>query len=187
MAVQVNVTGKNMSLGDDLESFIRDKFQRLSHFVRPTDYVDVVVVREPTREIQGHFVTQANVVASGSLVLRGEERAADPRDSIDALVDQLESRMSRQHGFIESERRVTAQGKLPPTPEEAYSHPSTLESVLGDRGIDDDTIHRLQASGILTLEQLRAAVDDGRLHARLGPRFRHEEHELVKIVEQFRA
>jgi ribosomal subunit interface protein len=187
VALQVNLTGKNMDLGDDLEVFIRGKFRRIDRFVPRNSYFDVVVSREPTKEVQEHYVAQANLIGSGSLVMRGEERAADPHVAVDTLVDRLEERLSRQHSFIESERRITAQGHLPPTPEEELIRPSTLEIILGDRGIDEETIAHLEVAGIVTLEQLRAAVDDGRLHARLGTRFRHAERELIKIVDQFRA
>jgi len=187
MALQINVTGKNMTLGDDLEVFIQGKFRRIDHLLPRNSYFDVVLTREPTREVQGHYVARANLIGSGSLVMRGEESAGDPHVAIDTLVDRLEERLSRQHSFIQTERRVTARGNLPPTPDEELVHPSTLEIILGDHGVDDETIARLEESGIVTLEQLRAAVDDGRLHARLGTRFRHAEHDLVKIVDQFRA
>ncbi len=184
--MRVDLTGKNVALSDDLETYAARKFQHLARYHAKLDRVEVELTREATRDVQNHYVCQANVIGSGSLILRGEVRAADPCVAIDTLVDQLAARFEQQHAFVESERRPNVHGHLPPTPEEAFDQPSTLDRILTDFGVDDRTIARLKASGVLTPEQLRATVEDGRLAALLGPGDRQHLRELERVVEQLR-
>jgi ribosomal subunit interface protein len=176
-----------MTLSDDLAAYADKKFRRLDRHQPKLERVEVTLSREATREIQSHFECRANLIASGRLVLRGEEHAADPRVAIDTLVDRLEERLAEQHGFIETNRRPNAQGNLPPMPDDALVNPSTLDVVLSDFGVDDATIGHLKANGIFTLEQLKAAVDDGRLVARLGPGYREQAHDLERVVDKLRG
>jgi ribosome-associated translation inhibitor RaiA len=176
-----------MVLDDDLEAYARKRFGRLSRDSPPIERIEVVITREATRDVQGHFTCSARVVESGQIRLTGQASAADPRDAIDATVDLLDEQLGREHAFVETQRRPNAHGRLPPTPDEALDQHSTLEQVLSDYGVDDEVIDQLRASGIYTLEQLRAAVDDGRLAPHLGPRFHDQARKLVRVVERLRA
>ena len=184
--MQVNLTGKNMVLSDPLERYATDKFSRLARYQHDLEHVDVEITLQSTREVQGHYVCQANLIAAGRLLLRGEERAGDPYVAIDTLVDSLEQRLDRQHERWESRRRLTIGGHLPPTPPEAQADASTMEAVLSEYGIDAETIGFLEDRGIHTMEQLRALVDEGRLAGRLGSGHQHEVEDLVRIVEKLR-
>ncbi len=184
--MDVRLTGKNMVLGDAVERYARRKFGKLVRYGRDLESVEVEVTRQATRDVQNHYVCQANLIARGRLILRGEERAAEPRVAIDALVDQLEQQLQRRHERIESRRRLTAQGHLPPSPPEAFERPSTLEAVLADFGIDETTIAHLQDRGVQTIDQLRALVDDDRLGPCLGPGYERQARDLAEIVEKLR-
>ncbi len=180
------MTGKNMVLDDTIQNYAEQKFRRLDKFLPHIERIEVELTRQPTRHVQDHYVCQANVIVAGNLMLRGEERAADARVAVDALADLLEQLLQRQHGKFESLRRITAPGRLPPAPDEAFTEPSTLEIVLGDFGIDPATITHLQERGIRTIEQLRSVVDDGHLTAWLGPGWERQAHDLVQVVEKLR-
>lgn len=184
--MRVLLKGKNLVLTDAIERYAVGKFSRLEHYRPNLDRAEVEVSRQATRGVESHYTVQANLIAERRLVLRAEEHAADPRVAIDTLVDKVERSLQRQHERVESERRLTAQGHLPPTPPEAYAEPSALEIVLADYGIDEETIAHVQASGIRTMEQLRAVVEDGRLVPVLGPGYEHVAQELERIVEQLR-
>lgn len=184
--MRVVMTGKNLVLTDAIEHYATQKFGKLARHQPKLQRVDVELALQSTRDVQDHYVCQANLIADGRLELRGEERAADPRVAIDALVDLLEQRLQRQRERVESYRRPTAGGHLPPSPMEAFAQPSTLEIVLSDFGIDPDTIHHLQERGIRTLDQLRAVVDDGHLAAWLRPVREHQVQQLVSVVEKLR-
>jgi len=184
--MHVLLTGKNIVLSDAVEQDARRKFQRLVRHRPDLERADVELTRQPTRDIQDHYVCQANLIAEGRLVLRGEERAADPLVAIDALVDMLERRLQRQHEKIESRRRPTFQGHLPPTPPEAFGHPSPLEKALADFDVDAATIAHLEERGIRTMEQLRALVDTDRLAERLGTGWEHQTRDLVEVIEKLR-
>lgn len=184
--MNVLLTGKNMVLTDVIEGYARQKFQRLARYRPDLDRADVELTQQATRDVQDHYVGQANLIAEGRLVLRGEERAADPHVVIDALVDLLEQQLQRQHERIESRRRVTFQGHLPPTPPEAFERPSPLETVLAEYDVDSATIIHLEERGIRTMEQLRALVDTNSLAERLGPGWEHQTGELAEIVDKLR-
>lgn len=184
--MDVRLTGKNMALSDAVERYATRKFGKLARYRPDLDSADVEITRQATRDVQDHYVCQANLIARGRLILRGEERAAEPRVAIDTLVDQLEQQLQRQHERIESRRRLTAGGHLPPSPPEAFARPSTLEAVLAEFGVDEATIAHLQDRGIRTMDQLRALVDDDRLGPWLGPGYERQARELVEIVEKLR-
>ena len=184
--MRVLLKGKNLVLTDAIERYAVGKFSRLDGFRPNLDRAEVEVSRQATRGIEHHYTVQVNLIAERRLVLRAEEHAADPRVAIDALVDKVERTLQRQHERKESDRRLTAQGHLPPTPPEAFAEPSAMELVLADYGIDEDAIAHVQASGIRTMEQLRAVVEDGRLVPMLGPGFEHVAKDLERVVEQLR-
>lgn len=184
--MKVVFTGKNMSLSEGLERYIIEKFGRLARHEPNLERVDVELTQQATRDVQDHYVCQANLIISGRLMLRGEERAADPYVAIDTLVDSLENRLTQLHERWESRRRPTAQGHLPPTPPEAVVEPSTLEAVLSDYDVDQATIIHLEEHGIRTMEQLKALVEDGTLRTRLGPGYGHQARELEKVIEKLR-
>ncbi|HUX86286.1 MAG TPA: ribosome-associated translation inhibitor RaiA [Chloroflexota bacterium] len=184
--MRVLLTGKNMVLTDAIEHYATQKFSRLARHRPKLERAEVELTLQATREIQDHYVCQANLIEAGHLVLRGEASAADPRVAIDALLDLLEQQLERQHERVVSFRRSTAEGHLPPTPEDAFVEPSTLEVVLSDYGIDARTISHLQERGIRTMEQLRAAVDDGHLAVRLGPGYDHQARDLTRVIEKLR-
>lgn len=184
--MRVLLTGKNMLLTDAVEHYATEKFSRLARHRPKLERAEVELTRQATREIQDHYVCQGNLIEAGRLVLRGEARAANPNIAIDALVDLLEQRLERQHERVASFRRSTAEGHLPPTPEEAFVEPSTLEIVLSDYGIDARTISHLQERDIRTMEQLRAAVDDGHLAVRLGPGYDRQTRDLTRVVDKLR-
>jgi putative sigma-54 modulation protein len=182
--MRVLTTGKNTTLSEAIEHYADEKFGRLGRYQPKLDRVEVEITREATRDASGHVVCQANLIAGGRLILRGEVRAADERVAIDTLVDQLEARLERQHQLRESNRRANAHGSLPPAPEADPAEVATFEQLLDDYGVDEEVVDYLVASGIRTLEQLRAVVDDGRLVARLGPRYHRFAPEIVKAVER---
>jgi ribosomal subunit interface protein len=184
--MNVLMTGKNMVLNDALERYATEKFHRLTHFRPDLESAEVELTRQATRDVQNHYVSQANLIAEGRLIARAEERAGDPYVAIDALVDLLERQLQRQHERIGSERRPTAHGHLPPAPPEAFREPSTLEIVLSDFGIDAATIAHLEERGIHTIEQLRALVDDDRLSAWLGPGWERQTRDLIQVIEKLR-
>jgi ribosome-associated translation inhibitor RaiA len=185
--VDVTLTGKNMIIDDELEAYARKRFDRLSRDSPPIERVEVVITREATRDVQGHYTCSARVVASGQIRWNGQQSAAVPRDAIDAVADLLDAQLGHEHNFVETNRRPNAHGRLPPAPEEALTTPSTLDLVLSDFGVDDEVIAQLRASGIYTMEQLEAAVDDGRLVTHLGPRYQEQARKLQRVVEKLRA
>ncbi len=184
--MDVRLTGKNMVLGDDIEQYATRKFRKLARHRPDLDRVDVELTRQTTRDVQDHYVCQANLIARGRLIVRGEERAAEPRVSIDTLIDHLEQQLQRQHERVESLRRLTAQGHLPPSPPEAFVHPSTLEIILADFGIDEALIAHLEERGVRTMDQLRALVDDDRLGPWLGPGYERQTQALIEVIEKLR-
>src|SRR5690606_8378062 len=117
--MRVLLRGKNLILTDAMQRFAEEKFGRLAQRRPDLDRVEVEVSRQATHEIEHHFTVQANLIAERRLVLRAEEQAADARVAIDTLVDKVERLLQRQHEQQESDRRLTADGQLPPPPPEA--------------------------------------------------------------------
>ncbi|MBX6772996.1 MAG: ribosome-associated translation inhibitor RaiA [Chloroflexi bacterium] len=184
--MRVVCTGKNMVLSDALERYMAAKFGRLARYRPDLDEIAVELTPQATREVQDHYVCQANLIARGRLILRGEERAADPYVAIDTLVEELERSLQRQRERRESRRRLTAGGHLPPAPPEALAGPSVLDTILDDFGVDPAVSGLLRAHGITTLEQIRALVDDDRLAQRLGPGHEQAVRDLTQVIEKLR-
>jgi ribosomal subunit interface protein len=183
--MEVIVSGKNVILTDEIQRYAADKIQRLARFEPKLDRVNVEITLQATRDVENHYVVQANLLGAGRLLMRGEVHAAEPKVAIDTLVDTLEERFQRLHDELETERYPT-HGHLPPTPLEAFAEPSVLDRVLGDYGIDEAIIGRLKQHGIYTMEQLRNIVDDGRLSTWLGPDYRRYARKIVRVVEQLK-
>lgn len=185
--MRVVQTGKNMTLSPSLEHYAEEKFGRLDRYDPALERADVEITPESTRDVQNHFVVQANLIGEGRLVMRGEERAADPRVAIDTLADTLAKRLERRHDqAIRARQLVKGRNELPPAAAEAFNPHSTLDSILSDFGIGDETIQLLKAHGIQSMEQLRAAVDRNQLAPRLGPGHDRQARRLVHVIEQLR-
>lgn len=185
--MRVVQTGKNMVLSPSLEHYLAEKFGRLDRYDPRLDRAMVEITPETTKDVQNHYVVQANLIGDGRLILRGEQRAADPFVAIDTLAGILARRLERRHDkMVRQNQLVRGRNQLPPAPAVAFGPDSTLDTVLADFGINDATIQLLKAHGIWSMEQLRAAVDRNQLAPRLGPGHDRQARRLAIVVEQLR-
>jgi ribosomal subunit interface protein len=107
--MRVVLNGKNMDLTPSLEHFATEKLSRLERYDARLDRVEVVIAHERTHEPSGRFTALATLIASGRLIMRGEDHAQTPQAAVDCLVDQLSQRLEREHAQkVDHHRRTTA-------------------------------------------------------------------------------
>ena len=132
------IRSHNTTPPDDLRAHAEKKLARLQRILPRIDDVIVEVEHEETRAAAHRYAVQITVHSGGS-ILRGEERAADPKVALD-LASDVVSRQARRHGKRLHDRHRSGQNKewvaanaAPPVPPEpdARDEEEIAEYLLG--------------------------------------------------------
>ena len=94
--MKVNITGKNYTTYDKLESTIEKKLDRLDKYFSDDITANAVLSQE-----RGRDKIEVTINAKGA-VFRAEEMSQDIYEGIDKVVDKLASQMSRFKGKLEA-------------------------------------------------------------------------------------
>lgn len=106
--MQLIITGKNMNVSNRTENYVRRKIEKLDrHLAEPVE-ARVELATENTRDINQREIVQVTLVKNGTII-RAEERAADLRAAVDAVVDKLDKQVRRYKDKQVRKRRVLAQ------------------------------------------------------------------------------
>lgn len=106
--MQLLITGKNMNVSDRTEEFVRSKLERLDrHLNEPVD-VRVEISQENTKNANQRQIVQVTMHKNGTII-RAEERAADLKVAVDAVVDKLDKQIRRYKDKQVRKRRVYAE------------------------------------------------------------------------------
>lgn len=136
--MNLTIRTHHATLDADVRAHAEKKLSRLERLLPRVDDVIVEVEHEETRAAAHRYAVQVTV-HSGPSILRGEERAADPKTALDLAADVV-SRQARRHGKRLHARHRSGQNKeqiaesvMPPLemePDEAASD-DEAEYLLG--------------------------------------------------------
>lgn len=105
--MELLITGKNMHVAERTEEFVREKMGRLDrHLTEPVE-ARVELSQENTRNAAQRHIVQVTMHKNGTII-RAEERAADLKVAVDAVVDKLDKQIRRYKDKQVRKRRVNA-------------------------------------------------------------------------------
>jgi ribosomal subunit interface protein len=123
MEMQMQVRAKNYRLTPNLRAYIEKKVPRLSRYLDDIAETKVEIAKADTRSQGPQVVAQLTVTLRNGVILRAEERSADPYTSLDAVLDTMERQVARfkERYFAKGGRRRAGQpaalSDLPMAPE----------------------------------------------------------------------
>lgn len=106
--MQLIITGKNMNVSDRTEKFVRQKLERLDRHLSEPVEARVELSQENTKKANQRQIVQVTLSKNGAII-RAEERAADLKIAVDAVVAKLDKQILRYKDKQVRKRRVTAQ------------------------------------------------------------------------------
>lgn len=123
--MQLIITGKNLNVSARTEEYVRTKIERLDRHLSEPIEGRVELSTEKTRNANQRQIVQVTLHKNGSII-RAEERAADMRVAVDAVVDKLDKQIRRYKDKQVRKRRhgpSIAAGVIPPAePVESEPH-----------------------------------------------------------------
>ena len=107
--MNVIIRSNHATVPSDLHDYAQKKLARLERLLPKVDDVIVEVEHEETRSAAHRYAVQVTV-HSGGAILRGEERADDPKIALDLAVDVI-ARQARRHQKRLHDRHRSGQNK----------------------------------------------------------------------------
>ena len=107
--MNLTIRTHHAKLDEDVRAHAEKRLARLERLLPRVDDVIVEVEHEETRMAAHRYAVQVTV-HSGASILRGEERAADPKTALDLAADVV-SRQARRHGKRLHARQRSGQNK----------------------------------------------------------------------------
>jgi len=92
--MQLIITGKNMSVGERTDKYVRQKLGRLDRHLNEPVEAHVELSTENTKDVNQRQIVQVTLQKNGAII-RAEERSADLRAAVDAVVDKLDKQVRR--------------------------------------------------------------------------------------------
>ncbi|TAH51889.1 MAG: ribosome-associated translation inhibitor RaiA [Chloroflexota bacterium] len=105
--MELVITGKNMHVSDRTEKFVRQKLSRLDRHLHEPVEARVELSQENTKNANQRHIVQVTLYKNGTII-RAEERAADLKIAVDAVVDKLGKQIRRFKDKQVRKRRVNA-------------------------------------------------------------------------------
>jgi putative sigma-54 modulation protein len=105
--MQLIISGKNITLSERTENYIRRKLARLDRHISDPIEARVELATEMTRSARERQIVQVTLHKNGSII-RAEERAAEMHAAVDAVVDKLDKQLRRYKDKQVRKRRVNA-------------------------------------------------------------------------------
>jgi ribosome hibernation promoting factor len=103
--MQVIITGKNLQVSDRSEEYVRRKIGRLERHLHEPVEARVELSSENTKNANQRQIVQVTLSQNGT-VIRAEERSADMRVAVDAVVDKLDKQIRRYKDKQVRKRRI---------------------------------------------------------------------------------
>ncbi|MBC7237120.1 MAG: ribosome-associated translation inhibitor RaiA [Chloroflexi bacterium] len=122
------ITTRNLDLGDSLRTYIEKKVSKLDRYLPDIHEARVELTNQNTRSPEHSQVAQLTLFSNKGAVLRAEERSADMRSSIDAVLEKMSRQIRRYKGKHwrsqnrhQLEELAEAELEVEPEPEEGQS------------------------------------------------------------------
>lgn len=91
----------------------------------------------------------------------------------------MEAEFNDQGMEVRVRRRLS---EYPPEPSLSDDRPRLIREFLGRYGVRDETIDRIEAAGITSMEELRQSLEDGRLAGVVGEENRSDLAEIERVI-----
>lgn len=108
--MQLVITGKNMHVGEGTEEFVRSRLDRLDRHLHEPVEARVELSQQNARNANERHIVQVTVQNNGTII-RAEERAADLKVAVDAVVDKLDKQIRRYKDKQVRKRRLNGSNK----------------------------------------------------------------------------
>lgn len=92
--MELLITGKNMNVSDRTDKYVREKLGRLDRHLSEPVEARVELSTENTKNVNQRQIVQVTLFKNGTII-RAEERSADLRAAVDAVVDKLDKQIRR--------------------------------------------------------------------------------------------
>lgn len=92
--MQLLITGKNMNVSERTEAYVRQKLGRLDRHLSEPVEARVELSTENTKNVNQRQIVQVTLDKNGTII-RAEERSAEMRAAVDAVVDKLDKQIRR--------------------------------------------------------------------------------------------
>jgi len=93
--MEMQLRTKNYRMTPNLRAYIEKKVPRLSRYLDDIAETKVEITGAQTRSQGPQVVAQLTVTLHNGVILRAEERSADPYTSLDAVLDTMERQVAR--------------------------------------------------------------------------------------------
>jgi putative sigma-54 modulation protein len=103
--MQLLITGKNMNVSERTEAFVRRKMERIDRHMHEPGEARVELSQENTRDVNQRQIVQVTLHKNGTII-RAEERAADLKVAVEAVVNKLDKQIRRYKDKQVRKRRV---------------------------------------------------------------------------------
>ncbi|PMQ02487.1 MAG: ribosomal subunit interface protein [Dictyoglomus sp. NZ13-RE01] len=103
--MQINITGKNVSVSSTMQEYVEKKFSKLSRFNDQISQIDVIFKGEDRKDAGKTHIVEVTVKVNGRIVKAVEENQ-DFRTCVDLVVDKLEAQLKKlKEKMIDKGRR----------------------------------------------------------------------------------
>lgn len=92
--MELIITGKNMNVSTRTEDYVRHKLERLDRHLSEPVEAHVELSSENTKNANQRQIIQVTLHRNGAII-RAEERSAEMRAAVDAVVDKLDKQLRR--------------------------------------------------------------------------------------------
>jgi len=130
--MKVNISGRHVSMTDELESYAREKAEKIGKYFSGIQHIDIVL----DHNSKDQNVVEASVVLGHGTKLLGKAEAEDMKAAIDMAESKLSKQIRRFHAKLKShrDRRRVADG-APVSNEESEA---TYEQVVREMLDEED-------------------------------------------------
>jgi ribosomal subunit interface protein len=131
--MKVNISGRHVSVNAELETYAREKAEKLGKYFSGIQHVDFVLDHN-SKDLN---VVEASVVLGHGAKLLGKAEAEDMKAAIDLAESKLTKQMRRFHAKLKShrDRRRVADG----VPQAAQEDEATYEQVVREMLEEDES------------------------------------------------
>ncbi|MCX7845121.1 MAG: ribosome-associated translation inhibitor RaiA [Dictyoglomaceae bacterium] len=117
--MQINITGKNVSISQAMQDYVEKKISKLSRFFDQISHVEIVFKGEDRKDAGRSHIVEVTLDVNGAIIKASEENQ-DFRTCIDLVVDKLEIQLKKyKEKLIERGRRRPNVREILPIKEES--------------------------------------------------------------------
>ncbi len=136
--MNIQLQGRNISITDQIETYVEKKSARLARYLPQIDEVRGELTRAKTRSADDRFTFQLTIWASRQ-ILRAEEVTGDIFASIDATIDKIARQIEKVEGRRKNRRRKAS---LVENTEAVLAATAILDSPTDDSEADEPQVVR---------------------------------------------